>query len=196
MSLTRRAKAFAIVAVCVVTVTSCGGGESGITPTPILPDPSAIVLPAQDQTAFVGEKSIYPDPHRTPGAVNPDITQANLAQNLCNPAWSTDSIRPPSSYTTALKIRQMAAWGLGGTTADYEEDHLISLELGGNPTNESNLWPEAYLPPPGARQKDTVENRLHTEVCAGVVTLRQAQDIVRGDWYACYLTINQGRACR
>ena len=85
-------------------------------------DPS-IVLPAQDPTAFIGPKGIYPDPQRTPGAVNPDITQANIARNLCNPNWSTDSIRPPSSYTTALKIKQMTPWGLGGTTADYEEDH-------------------------------------------------------------------------
>jgi hypothetical protein len=194
MSMTRRIKTVGLVAVCLATVT-CGRGDSVITPTPVLADPS-IVLPAQDPTGFIGPKGIYPDPQRTPGAVNPDIRQANIALNLCNPNWSTDSIRPPSTYTTALKIKQMAAWGLPGTTADYEEDHLISLELGGNPTSEWNLWPESYEPTPGARQKDTVENRLHREVCAGVVTLRQAQDIVRGDWYACYLTINQGGDCR
>jgi hypothetical protein len=195
MSMTSSIKSFVFVAVCIATTTSCGGG-SVVTPTPLLPDPSAIVLPPQDMTEFIGPKGIYPDPQRTPGALHPDITQANLAQNLCNPNWSTDSIRPPSSYTTALKIRQMAAWGLGGTTADYEEDHLISLELGGNPTSEQNLWPEAYIPTPGAREKDTVENRLHKEVCTGVVMLRRAQDIVRGDWYACYVTIKQGADCR
>ena len=28
--------------------------------------------------------------------------------------------------------------------SDYQEDHLISLELGGNPTDPRNLWPEPY----------------------------------------------------
>jgi hypothetical protein len=56
---------------------------------------------------------------------------------------------------------------LPGGTKDYEEDHLISLELGGHPTSEKNLWPEAYKPKPGAREKDRVENFLHDEVCAG-----------------------------
>ena len=54
----------------------------------------------------------------------------------------------------------------------------------------------AVRPHTGREGKDVVENRLHKEVCAGVVTLRQAQDVVRGDWYACYLTINQGQDCR
>jgi hypothetical protein len=73
----------------------------------------------------------YPDPSRTPGFTNPDITQANIEQTVCNPEWSTKSIRPPSSYTTRLKKEQIQEWGLPGTTADYEEDHFISLELGG-----------------------------------------------------------------
>lgn len=46
-----------------------------------------------------------------------------------------------------------------------EVDHLISLELGGS-NDVKNLWPQPYLPRPGARQKDALENWLHKQVCA------------------------------
>src|SRR5947207_1928998 len=82
----------------------------------------------------VGPSYLYPDPIRTPGAVNPDISQANVQATICNPNWSTKSIRPPASYTNALKKQQLAdARFQDKTPAHYEEDHLISLELGGNP---------------------------------------------------------------
>ena len=55
----------------------------------------------------LGPPEIYPDAARTPGFANPDITQANIADNLCNPTWSTSTIRPPTSYTNSLKATQM-----------------------------------------------------------------------------------------
>src|SRR5712664_1376623 len=83
------------------------------------------------------------------------------------------------------------------TPSHYEEDHLISLELGGNPRDQKNLWPEMWgtlnqpltsrgpFPPEivGAKAKDTVENALHTEVCAGTLTLKAAQTIIAADWF-------------
>ena len=56
--------------------------------------------------------------------------------------------------------------------AHYEEDHAISLELGGDPKDPRNLWPE---PHPRSFATDTVENRLHARVCAQQETLRAAQ---------------------
>jgi hypothetical protein len=149
--------------------------------------PSAPTITAPHK---VGPSWVYPDPRRTPGFTNPNITQANIEQTICNPEWSTTSIRPPSSYMTRLKKEQMQKWGLPGTTTDYEEDHFISLELGGSTTDPRNLWPEPYDPTPGARQKDTVENYLHSQVCAGDMTLKQAQDAVTTDWYRVYLQIH------
>ena len=62
--------------------------------------------------------------------MNPDITQATI----CNRNWSTDSIRPPTSYTNALMTQQLAELRRRDKTpSHYEEDHLISLELGGHP---------------------------------------------------------------
>ncbi len=144
-----------------------------------------------------GPSELYPDLTKTPGATNADITQDTIAQTICNPSWSTKSIRPPVSYTSPLKAKQIAAeYTYNGDTnfADYELDHLISLELGGNPTSEQNLWPEPYHTQVsgaevGAHQKDTVENYLHKQVCTGALTLAEAQHEVVTDWYAVYISI-------
>lgn len=132
-----------------------------------------------------------PDPTCTPGFTNPDISQQNISQNICNPKWSTKTIRPPVSYTTPLKVKQLQEYDFSDkATKSYEEDHLISLELGGSPTDPSNLWPEPYAPAPGAHEKDSVENYLHKQVCAGKITLEEAQKEVSTNWYDVYLQIN------
>ena len=146
--------------------------------------------PSVSQSSKVGPSEIYPNLSLTPGATNPNVTQDNIGQNICNPGWSTKSIRPPSTYTTALKKKQLAnGYTYQGdlTTTNYEEDHLISLELGGNPTSEQNLWPESYnTTPVTARDKDKVENYLHSQVCNGSMTLQQAQYQIVNDWYSVY----------
>ncbi len=118
-----------------------------------------------------GAAAILADPARTPGVLNPDVTQATIRSTICRRGW-TATIRPPVSYTNALKRKQMIDYGETGTTSDYQEDHLISLELGGDPTDPRNLWPEPY---PRASQVDTIENRLNAQVCDGTLTLAQAQ---------------------
>jgi hypothetical protein len=80
---------------------------------------------------------------------------------------------------------------LPGTAADYEEDHLIGLELGGDPRDPRNLWPEPYDPSPGAKQKDIVEKYLHNQVCAGAMTLQDAQYAIVTDWYRVYVQIHE-----
>src|ERR1700676_4879245 len=61
---------------------------------------------APSLTGYVAPE-IYPDSIKTPGLANPDITQDNIADNLCNPTWSTKTIRPPTFYTNPLKLTQM-----------------------------------------------------------------------------------------
>jgi hypothetical protein len=111
------------------------------------------------------------DPARTPGVVNPDVTQQNITSTICKHAW-TRTIRPPTDYTNALKVKQMREYGVRGSPAQYQEDHLISLELGGHPTDPRNLWPEPY---PRASEMDTIENQLNGKVCSGELTLDEAQ---------------------
>ena len=44
-----------------------------------------------------------PNAYRTPGTIDPAITQANIGKTICNRAWSTRYIRPPEDYTYNLK---------------------------------------------------------------------------------------------
>src|SRR5437868_10158846 len=76
----------------------------------------------------------HADARRTPGVLNPDVAQANIATTICRSGW-TRTIRPPTDYTNALKLKQMREYGVGGSPAQYQEDQLISLELGGHPTD-------------------------------------------------------------
>jgi hypothetical protein len=108
---------------------------------------------------------------RTPGVVNPDVTQQNIATTICKHGW-TRTIRPPTSYTNALKLKQMSEYGVGGSPEQYQEDHLISLELGGHPTDARNLWPEPY---PRAAEMAPIENELNAKVCSGDMSLDEAQ---------------------
>jgi hypothetical protein len=124
-----------------------------------------------------------PDAACTPGVRDPHVKQSNIKTTICRSGY-TATVRPPTSYTTGLKKQQMAQYGYyaGHAISAYEEDHLISLELGGDPRDPKNLWPEAYKPKPGARQKDVIEGDLHDQVCAGKITLARAQQREARNW--------------
>ncbi len=107
----------------------------------------------------------------TPGVLNETVTQANIRDTLCKSGW-TKTTRPPTLYTNDLKVKGIAQYGLRGPLSAFQEDHLISLELGGNPTDPRNLWPEPY---PRAATVDQIENELNHKVCSGELTLAQAQ---------------------
>lgn len=126
-----------------------------------------------------------PNPVITPGVVNPNVTQSNINETICKSGW-TKTIRPPVSYTNKLKIQQMKELGLTGSPKDYEEDHHISLELGGHPTDPKNLWPEAWDGEWGAHKKDVIETRLKRMVCIGAISLEDAQTAIATDWIAAY----------
>lgn len=109
------------------------------------------------------------------------MTQADIRSTICKPGW-TSTIRPPESYTEKLKIKEIMQYGYQDQRlGDYEEDHLIPLELGGAPKAIRNLWPEydnGHIP----NKKDAVENALNHAVCSGKVKLRPAQRAIAKDW--------------
>ena len=137
-----------------------------------------------------GAGAVLPNSARTPGAVNPAVSQANIGRTICVSGW-TATVRPNSSVTTGLKVEQLAsgyAYEGDTTTGDYEEDHLISLEIGGAPDAEANLWPEPYNTSEGARVKDVIENKLHSLVCEGTISLATAQRAIATNWWVAYQT--------
>ncbi|TVZ02082.1 hypothetical protein EAS64_31355 [Trebonia kvetii] len=129
-----------------------------------------------------------PDPRCTPGATNPRVTQADLASTICKSGY-TASIRPPASITGREKKASEAAYGFTGKASTTEYDHLISLELGGDPNSALNLWPE----PNKARAagvnnpKDRVEDKLKSLICNAVhkkayLPLAKAQYLIATNW--------------
>jgi len=149
-------------------------------------------LEAAVASAKAGPEDLYPNPQFTPGATNPDVTQANIHQTICVADW-TATVRPPADYTDNLKKEGITQYGYSDPKLkDYEEDHFIPLEIGGNPKDPKNLWPEPYhtkvnKKTMGAHQKDKVEDLLKKQVCAGTITLQQAQQEIAADWYKIYL---------
>jgi hypothetical protein len=138
-----------------------------------------------------GPTEIYPDSSRTPGTPNPDFSQENIANNICNRNWSTSEVRPNKNVTDRIKTETMEAYGFTDSRTHYELDHLISLQVAGCPDCTENLWPEAYGDVehpmtmvqraawnrnnpdssdilPGALEKDIVENHVHDEVCLDI----------------------------
>jgi hypothetical protein len=169
-------------AIMLVTLAGCGSTTLSTTATvPASSTPPA--SPTATQTpARCTEHGGLPDPACTPGALNLSVTQASIRSTICKRGW-TATVRPPASYTEPLKIRQITQYGYADTrVADYEEDHYLPLELGGNPTSPLNLWPEPRTGSNGSPAKDRVENAARAAVCSGRMTLAAAQHQMLTDW--------------
>jgi hypothetical protein len=154
------------------------------------PSPTQSPSPSSTGPVINGVGAVLPNPTRTPGATNPAVTQNNIESTICAPGW-TATIRPPSSYTGMLKTQQLAtgyAYNDDSTASDYQEDHLIPLQLGGSAASPLNLWPEPYATANGADTKDRLERKLNSLVCDGIITLAAAQQAIATDWYAAYET--------
>jgi hypothetical protein len=115
-------------------------------------------------------------------ACTPGVVRTTSVQSICH-GGSTKQYRPPTSYTNNLKVQQIAEYGYTDTNPkDYEEDHLISLEIGGDGSDPKNLWPEAHAGKYGSFTKDRVENWLHKQICSGAMTPEEAQKGIATDW--------------
>lgn len=126
---------------------------------------------------------ILHDPELTPGVATKLTTK-----QICARKWGADS----RHVTAKMKREVFALYHMTGNddpacTRDAkgrkcEIDHLVSRELGGADV-VANLWPQPYGGSPwNATRKDRVENRLHKEVCAGAITLEDAQREISTDY--------------
>lgn len=128
----------------------------------------------QTKTSGCTPQNGLPDSACTPGAI---IASATVAQ-ICTAGYSS-SVR---NVPTSEKDQAYAEYGIAShSPGQYEVDHLISLELGGS-NDIANLWPEAADPTPGFHEKDKVENYLHDQMCAGSISLTDAQREIATNW--------------
>ncbi len=110
---------------------------------------------------------------------NPAVTQQTIDATICVPGW-TRQVRPAASYTRRIKLALIEELEIPQEQlADYELDHRIPLSLGGAPSHPRNLelqpWDEA-------EPKDRKEACLARAVCAGALTLEEAQQRIWTDW--------------
>jgi hypothetical protein len=172
----------------VAIVTACAG-----TPTNVPVVSSA----AAEDVCHVGS-AVY-------CALNPAVTDANVHETVCNPAW-TRGLRPPASLTESWKRDVLAAYHLPGSLSEYEGDHRMpEADLGGDPGARlgSGRWvltDQTVTLPTGARvpanfadespaspnPKDHDETALHDKVCAGRLTLTAARIQLRDRWLLPY----------
>ena len=144
---------------------------------------TALLFALIQHIAMAGD---LPDVNLTPGSIDATITQSNIQTTVCVRGY-TKTVRPPAYFTNKLKKKQMVAYGYADTNpAHFEEDHLIPLSIGGNPSDPANLWPQPRLSEWNAEKKDILEFKLYKLVCEGAVTLDDARHQISTNWIETY----------
>jgi hypothetical protein len=151
-------------------------------------------LPAQQAQYKKNGPALMPDPAVTKGAL-----RLTSKAKICAIKWGKDERHVTQKMKDDAYAQYGTAPGKGvctlrthtgkngqRVTEGCEVDHLISRDLGGADTLE-NLWPQPYTQHPGAHEKDWLETELNKELCAGKITLADAQTEIKTDWYAAYL---------
>jgi hypothetical protein len=114
----------------------------------------------------------YPDPKLTPGDI---LTQD--AEVVCKAGYARSMRHVP------MKDKLLVRKWYHEPRGRVEIDHRISLCLGGS-NSVRNLWPQSY---PAAARKDWAEYYLYKQVCAGRMTLPEAQELILNHWEEIYL---------
>ena len=136
----------------------------------------------------VAQPYALPDRTLTPGAIDPAVTQNNIQSTVCVRGY-TDKVRPHKKYTNRLKHEQIEQYRLADRNVrNYELDHLIPLNIGGNPSDPKNLWPQSRQGEWSAEQKNDLEFVVYKMVCHGEISLHEAQQRIAKDWIEAYQT--------
>lgn len=163
-----------ILIAALVLIAACG-------PTPT-PDARPTIAPSAPAGACHAGPAVLCE-------LNGAVTQATIGRTICVSGW-TATIRPPASYTDALKRQQLAAfaslhagdpqWNVAGV----EEDHRLPLDLGGAPRDPHNLSPEVHRDSAAKDQDEAALGGSRGRVCRGELTLAAAQQQFIAHWLA------------
>lgn len=171
-----------LIILLIVFCTGCMSSRNPSSlPTSVAPVTiSPALIPTSPSTANL-DAFDYPPPS-SPGATNTAVSQMNIHSTICVSGW-TATIRPPVSYTNALKKKDMATEGIVAPMSAFELDHRIPLSSGGAPMDPKNLWPEPWEGKFGAHAKDAIELQVHNDICSGKTSLATAQQFWMGDFW-------------
>jgi hypothetical protein len=118
-----------------------------------------------------------PDPACTPGAVV-SITNDQVCEANFTGATNGGAGAPAAQVLKAYEINP-------DVSAQYHIDQLVPLSLGGS-NDLANLWPQPINPPPAYAEKNRLEQSLRDQVCAGKMSLEDAQRQIALNWLAAY----------
>jgi hypothetical protein len=167
--------------------------------TPAAPTPPPATAPAAVETHA---EAAAPAHHAAAAAVahhtgvrmpDPDLTPGKRSYRTLDQICEKGAAKDERNVSETEKKDVYASYGIAKCQGycsgkqGCEIDHLISIELGGANT-EDNLWPQPYDGEWSAHDKDRLENKLHSLVCAKTnpLSLREAQKAIATDWVAAY----------
>jgi hypothetical protein len=113
-----------------------------------------------------------PDRRCSPGAYYSKLTKAVI----CSSSFRTGEVR---------NVPQSEKYAVEGEYGLAERLYGRSLELGGS-NDVANLYPEEANADPGYHVKDRLENKLHSLVCSGSMSLQASRVEIASNWQALY----------
>ncbi|WP_414694421.1 hypothetical protein [Paraburkholderia sp.] len=117
-----------------------------------------------------------------PGLLDARVTQQSVGETICRPDYA-DTVAPPFDQTMELKDRLLAARGIDADDgARYALDRRVPIVLGGSPDATANFDLLPWDGHAGERRKSLLTVRLKRCVCAGRMTLAEAQAAITGNW--------------
>jgi hypothetical protein len=114
------------------------------------------------------------------------VTQQSVGETICRPGYA-DAVAPPFDESMALKDKLLAQRGIDADEgAQYALDRRVPIVLGGSPDAVANYDLLQWGGHGGERRKALLTVRLKRCVCAGQMSLADAQAAILGDWVSEY----------
>jgi hypothetical protein len=122
------------------------------------------------------------------------VTQQSITSTICRPDY-VDTVSPSINVMMDHKSRLLAERGISAQAGvGYALDRHVPVLLGGSPDALANFDLLPWAGDQGERRKARLAVRLKHCVCAGKMSLGDAQATILGNWSAAYPDFSQN-AC-
>jgi len=117
------------------------------------------------------------------------VTQQSVAETICRPGYA-DAVSPSLDQIMAQKNQLLAARGIDRNDgSSYALDRHVPVVLGGSPDAPENFDLLPWAGHAGERRKELLAARLKRCVCAGRMSLADAQAAIVGNWTKQYARV-------